>query len=135
MFSAMMRWPVPFDGLRCLVSPQPVTTRLIVEHRLTVMGSATASTTSTPSSACAPASGSSGGSRRSGPGASADDPADGAVVSGVYRFGTGTRALSGRSVLAEDVERLSGGLRRAFQGEQHAAEGMVELALVGGGQH
>ena len=21
----MMRWPVPFDGVRCLVSPQPVT--------------------------------------------------------------------------------------------------------------
>jgi hypothetical protein len=34
----MMRWPVSFDGVRCLVSPQPVTTRLIVEHRLAVMG-------------------------------------------------------------------------------------------------
>jgi pimeloyl-ACP methyl ester carboxylesterase len=37
-FSAMMRWPVVFDGVRCRVSPQPVTTRLIVEHRLAVMG-------------------------------------------------------------------------------------------------
>jgi pimeloyl-ACP methyl ester carboxylesterase len=37
-FCAMMRWPVSFDGVRCLVSPQPVTTRLIVEHRLAVMG-------------------------------------------------------------------------------------------------
>jgi hypothetical protein len=34
----MMRWPVSFDGVRCRVSPQPVTTRLIVEHRLAVMG-------------------------------------------------------------------------------------------------
>ena len=33
-----MRLPVSFDGVRCLVSPQPVTTRLIVEHRLAVMG-------------------------------------------------------------------------------------------------
>ncbi len=33
-----MRWPVSFDGVRCLVSPQPVTTRLIAEHRLAVMG-------------------------------------------------------------------------------------------------
>jgi transposase len=45
------------------------------------------------------------------------------------------RCCERRSVLAEDVERLSGGLRRAFQGEQHAAEGMVDLALVCGGQH
>jgi hypothetical protein len=37
-FSAMMRRPVAFDGVRCLVSPQPVTTRLIVERRLSVMG-------------------------------------------------------------------------------------------------
>jgi hypothetical protein len=37
-FSAMMRWPLSFDGVRCLVSPQPVTTRPIVEHRLAVMG-------------------------------------------------------------------------------------------------
>ena len=34
----MMRWPGSFDGVRCLVSPQPVTARLIVEHRLAVMG-------------------------------------------------------------------------------------------------
>jgi uncharacterized protein len=34
----MMRWPVSFDGVRCLVSPQPVTTRLMFEHRLAVMG-------------------------------------------------------------------------------------------------
>jgi hypothetical protein len=38
MFSAMMRWLVSFDDVRCLVSPQPVSTRLIVEHRLAVMG-------------------------------------------------------------------------------------------------
>jgi hypothetical protein len=37
-FSAMMRWPAAFDDVRCLVSPQPVTPRLIVEHRLGVMG-------------------------------------------------------------------------------------------------
>jgi hypothetical protein len=37
-FFAMMRQPVAFDGVCCLVSPQPVTTRLIVEHRLAMMG-------------------------------------------------------------------------------------------------
>jgi hypothetical protein len=37
-FSAMMRWPVSFDGVRCLVSPQPVTIRLMFEHRLAVLG-------------------------------------------------------------------------------------------------
>jgi uncharacterized protein len=37
-FSAMMRWPAAFDGVRCLVSPQPVTTAIIVQHRLAVLG-------------------------------------------------------------------------------------------------
>jgi pimeloyl-ACP methyl ester carboxylesterase len=37
-FRAMQRYPEAFDGIRCLVSPQPVTTRLIVERRLGVMG-------------------------------------------------------------------------------------------------
>jgi uncharacterized protein len=37
-FRAMQRYPKALDGIRCLVSPQPVTTRLIVEHRLGVMG-------------------------------------------------------------------------------------------------
>jgi pimeloyl-ACP methyl ester carboxylesterase len=37
-FRAMQRYPEAFDDIRCLVSPQPVTTRLIVEHRLGFMG-------------------------------------------------------------------------------------------------
>ena len=37
-FAAMTRWPAAFDGVRCLVSPQPVTPRIIVERRLAVMG-------------------------------------------------------------------------------------------------
>ena len=37
-FSAMTRFPAAFDGVRCLVSPQPVTPRIIVERRLAVMG-------------------------------------------------------------------------------------------------
>jgi uncharacterized protein len=37
-FAAMTRWPAAFDGVRCLVSPQPVTPRFIVERRLAVMG-------------------------------------------------------------------------------------------------
>jgi uncharacterized protein len=37
-FSAMMRFPAAFEGVRCLVSPQPVTTRFIVERRLAAMG-------------------------------------------------------------------------------------------------
>ena len=36
--SAMMRFPSAFDNVRCLVSPQPVTPRVIVERRLAVMG-------------------------------------------------------------------------------------------------
>jgi uncharacterized protein len=36
--SAMTRFPAAFDGVRCLVSPQPVTPRIIVERRLAVMG-------------------------------------------------------------------------------------------------
>jgi uncharacterized protein len=36
--SAMLRFPSAFDDVRCLVSPQPVTPRVIVERRLAVMG-------------------------------------------------------------------------------------------------
>ncbi len=37
-FAAMTRFPAAFDGVRCLVSPQPVTPRIIVQRRLAVMG-------------------------------------------------------------------------------------------------
>jgi pimeloyl-ACP methyl ester carboxylesterase len=37
-FAAMTRSPAAFDGVRCLVSPQPVTPRFIVQRRLAVMG-------------------------------------------------------------------------------------------------
>lgn len=37
-FSAMTQFPEAFDGVRCLVAPQPVTTRTIMERRLAVMG-------------------------------------------------------------------------------------------------
>jgi dienelactone hydrolase len=37
-FAAMTRWPAAFDRVRCLVSPQPVTPRFIVQRRLAVMG-------------------------------------------------------------------------------------------------
>jgi len=37
-FSAMTRWPASFDGVRCLVAPQPVTPMVIVGRRLAVMG-------------------------------------------------------------------------------------------------
>jgi hypothetical protein len=37
-FAAMTRSPAAFDGVRCLVAPQPVTPRIIVERRLAVMG-------------------------------------------------------------------------------------------------
>lgn len=37
-FFAMTRQPAAFDGVRCLVSPQPVTPRIIVERRLATMG-------------------------------------------------------------------------------------------------
>jgi uncharacterized protein len=37
-FAAMTRFPAVFDGVRCLVSPQPVTPRFIAERRLAVMG-------------------------------------------------------------------------------------------------
>jgi uncharacterized protein len=33
-FAAMTRFPATFDGVRCLVAPQPVTPRYIVERRL-----------------------------------------------------------------------------------------------------
>jgi len=37
-FAAMTRFPAAFDGVRCLVSPQPVTPRYIAERRLAVIG-------------------------------------------------------------------------------------------------
>jgi hypothetical protein len=37
-FSAMTQFPAAFDGVRCLVAPQPVTAATIVERRLAVMG-------------------------------------------------------------------------------------------------
>ena len=37
-FAAMTRFPEAFDGVRCLVSPQPVTPRYIVERRLALIG-------------------------------------------------------------------------------------------------
>src|SRR5580698_10418164 len=51
-FRAMQRYPEAFDGIRCLVSPQPVTTRLIVERRLGVMASPPTSSGSAPMCAC-----------------------------------------------------------------------------------
>jgi Fusaric acid resistance protein-like len=36
--SAMTRFPAAFDGVRCLVSPQPVAPRIIVGRRLALMG-------------------------------------------------------------------------------------------------
>lgn len=37
-FAAMTQFPEAFDGVRCLVAPQPVTARTIIERRLAVMG-------------------------------------------------------------------------------------------------
>jgi len=37
-FAAMTRFPEAFDGVRCLVSPQPVTPRYIVQRRLALLG-------------------------------------------------------------------------------------------------
>jgi len=37
-FAAMTRFPAEFDGVRCLVAPQPVTPRYIVERRLALIG-------------------------------------------------------------------------------------------------
>ena len=37
-FAAMTRFPKAFEGIRCLVSPQPVTPRYIAERRLAVLG-------------------------------------------------------------------------------------------------
>jgi predicted alpha/beta hydrolase len=37
-FYAMARWPAAFDGVRCLVSPQPITTAIIIQHRMAVSG-------------------------------------------------------------------------------------------------
>lgn len=37
-FAAMTRFPEAFDGVRCLVAPQPVTTRTIMERRLAAIG-------------------------------------------------------------------------------------------------
>jgi pimeloyl-ACP methyl ester carboxylesterase len=37
-FYAMTRYPEEFGGVRCLVAPQPVTARVILERRLAMMG-------------------------------------------------------------------------------------------------
>jgi hypothetical protein len=37
-FAAMTRFPAAFDGVRCLVAPQPVTPRYIAQRRLAIMG-------------------------------------------------------------------------------------------------
>ena len=37
-FAAMTRFPAAFDGVRCLVAPQPVTPRYIAQRRLAVLG-------------------------------------------------------------------------------------------------
>jgi uncharacterized protein len=37
-FAAMKRYPEAFEGVRCLVGPQPVTTRTIMERRLAMVG-------------------------------------------------------------------------------------------------
>jgi uncharacterized protein len=37
-FAAMTQFPEAFDGVRCLVAPQPVTARTIVERRLAALG-------------------------------------------------------------------------------------------------
>jgi uncharacterized protein len=37
-FAAMTRYPDAFAGVRCLVAPQPVTARFIVQRRLAMMG-------------------------------------------------------------------------------------------------
>jgi uncharacterized protein len=37
-FAAMTQFPREFDGVRCLVAPQPVTTRIIVTHQLARAG-------------------------------------------------------------------------------------------------
>ena len=73
-FRAMQRYPEAFAGIRCLVSPQPVTTRLIVERRLGVMASPPTSSGSAPMCACARALGSKSVSRGSGQRASASLP-------------------------------------------------------------
>ena len=37
-FAAMTQFPAAFDGVRCLVSPQPITPRYIAQRRLAVIG-------------------------------------------------------------------------------------------------
>ena len=37
-FAAMTQYPEAFDGVRCLVGPQPVTMKTIVQHRLAMTG-------------------------------------------------------------------------------------------------
>lgn len=37
-FAAMTQYPTAFDGVRCLVAPQPVTARTILERRLAALG-------------------------------------------------------------------------------------------------
>jgi len=37
-FAAMTQFPAAFDGVRCLVGPQPVTMKTIVQRRLALLG-------------------------------------------------------------------------------------------------
>ena len=37
-FAAMTQFPEAFDGVRCLVGPQPVTMKTILQHRLALLG-------------------------------------------------------------------------------------------------
>jgi uncharacterized protein len=37
-FAAMTQFPETFDGVRCLVGPQPVTMKTIVQRRLALLG-------------------------------------------------------------------------------------------------
>ena len=75
-FAAMTQFPEAFDGVRCLVGPQPVT--MEDHHRGAGWPFSgyrpTGSTTSSSASSCAPASDSRSGPRRSGPGTSACPP-------------------------------------------------------------
>ena len=34
----MVRWSAAFDSVRCLVSPEPITTAIILQHRMAVLG-------------------------------------------------------------------------------------------------
>jgi pimeloyl-ACP methyl ester carboxylesterase len=37
-FYAMAHWPAAFNSVRCLVSPQPITTAIIIQHRMAMFG-------------------------------------------------------------------------------------------------